>query len=134
MFKQIGRSEPLLLVESFSNSEGRLHTRDLVSDRPGRSFSGASSGVRHSHSSGEEKHDVLSTKFAGTLATYIDHARKQDLYDKLVVVAEPRFLGKIKSALSDEVTKKLALVIHKDLMKVPNHELMEHLEELGGVA
>ena len=48
-------------------------------------------------------------------------------FDKLVLVAPPRVLTELKEKLSKAMAKLVADGLQKDLTKVPDHELGEHL-------
>jgi protein required for attachment to host cells len=91
---------PLSEVASFQNDTAREKTGDLMSDRGGRAFDSHGQG-RHTMSN--EKADPKSQSavvFAKEIAERLNADRSQGHFDKLVVVAAPRFLGVLRPALS----------------------------------
>ena len=102
-------------------------TRDLVSDREGRSFS--SHGPRRSAvEARSDPHRTLKSKFAHQLADVLAQGLEQDAYDRLIIVASPVTLGDIRSAISSQVRAKVVGEVAQDLTKVPNDEVGRHLE------
>ena len=91
---------PLRKLSSFTNETARMKTGDLLSDRGGRSFDSHGQG-RHTLAS--EKSDPktrLATVFAKEIAERISKAKQDAEFEKLVVIAAPRFLGVLRPALA----------------------------------
>lgn len=91
---------PLQEVASLQNESAREKTADLISDRGGRSFDSHGQG-RHTLAS--EKSDPktrLVAVFAKEIAGRISKAKQDGEFDKLLVVAAPRFLGILRPALA----------------------------------
>lgn len=78
----------------------------------------------------ESAHEHLADVFAKELAELVEHGRLQGLYDNLILIADPKFLGRIKSDLSLTTTKKLVGTLKKDLGSVMASELPRYLDEL----
>ena len=116
-------------IEDRVNPEGRAHERDLVTDGPGRYFG---KGERdHAHTSAPR---VLPTeheadRFAKALTDHLDKARAQNLYTALQIVAPPKFLGRLRHFMSDEVTKRIVAEIDKDVSWYEPRALEEFLQE-----
>jgi protein required for attachment to host cells len=93
----------------------RRHPRDIVTDRPGRSFSSARGGIRHAF---EQAHDVQKLekhKFAAALAETLDDACARRQFDRLVLVAPRRSLGELRGLLSARVRRTISHEVPKDL-------------------
>ncbi|WP_298135564.1 host attachment protein [Acidiferrobacter sp.] len=69
-------------------------------------------------------------RFAKTVARVLDKARMNHLYESLILVAEPRFLGTLHANLSPQTAKKVIDKIPKDLAARPYKELTEDLRAL----
>lgn len=54
-------------------------------------------------------------RFAKTVASRIDAARKKDRFDSLVLVADPRFLGHLRQGLSPATRHRLTTELQKNL-------------------
>lgn len=91
---------PLRELSSMKNEMAREKLENLVSDRGGRSFDSMGKG-RHAYAN--EKSDAKShsyAAFAKDIAERINAGRQDNQFDKLGVIAAPRFLGVLRSALA----------------------------------
>lgn len=131
VFANDGRGEGLTLVESMDHPKGRARDRDIDSDRPGRSFRKDSGDARRaSMSKSEGPHDRAVADFARLLADKLRHARVQNQYQRLVLVAPPRFLGLLRASLDGPTSQLVLASIHKDLASSKEAELIKHLGEV----
>lgn len=105
-----------------------MHDKDMKSDRPGRAFDSHGEG-RHATGTAVSPKEQESIRFAKTIADYLDQGRVNHRYDHLVLVADPRFLGHIRGALSSEVAKLVSLEIDKDLSTENEAEIRKHLPD-----
>ena len=128
IFEQQGREEPMLKEEIF-HPAGRLKTAELDSDRPGVSYESVRPGV-HALANEEWAHDKSAREFAHTLAGRLDKARTQQHLHGIVLVAEPKFLGLLRQALSRESEKLVRGTVAKDLAAEPTAALSARLPEL----
>ncbi|MGB5547404.1 MAG: host attachment protein [Polyangiales bacterium] len=131
VFANDGRGEGLTLVESMDHPKGRARDRDIDSDRPGRSFRKDSGDARRaSMGKSEGPHDRAVADFARLLADKLRHARVQNQYQRLVLVAPPRFLGLLRASLDGPTSQLVLASIHKDLASSKEAELIKHLGEV----
>lgn len=108
--------------------QSRRHTRDLVSDRPGRSFSSSRAGQRHSFEATHDPHKLEKHKFIVELADMLDDACQRKDFDQLVLVAPHRSLGELRGLLSERVQRCIHKEIAKDLTGVTPSVLWGHLQ------
>lgn len=102
-------------------------SRDLKSDRPGRSF--ASVGARRSAMEPpHDPHELEKTKFAAKLAESLDAALKQGRFRRLIVIAPPRMLGDLRSHYSKQLAEAVIGEVDKDLMKSDASSLLYHVK------
>lgn len=128
------RDMPPQFVHQLADPDAHLHNRDLKSDRPGRVFdhapaaAGRRGAVAH-HSTGSERNPrkVEARRFARRIARALDVARRQDEYDRLVIMAPPAFLGLLREELPAAVHTLLAAEIGKDLVHEPPEALGTYL-------
>jgi protein required for attachment to host cells len=104
-------------------------THDLVPDRQGRSFSSHGPG-RSAIASHSDPHRELKATFAHRLADVLERGLAKKSYDHLVIVATPVTLGDLRAAISDHVRAKIVGEIAKDLTKIPNREIGDHVKDL----
>jgi protein required for attachment to host cells len=103
-------------------------THDIMSDRTGRTFSStgpARSGIE-AHS---DPHRELKRTFAHRLADALADGWHKGAYDRLIIVAAPSALGDLRAALAKEVSAKVTAEVAKDLTKMPDTAVAEHLKE-----
>ena len=81
------------------NEAARKKTGELISDRGGRSFDSHGQGR---HTMAREKSTLkhtLRVAFAKNIAEQISDAKQAGQFDRLVVIAAPRFLGVLRDSL-----------------------------------
>ncbi len=102
-----------------------LPTREQGTGQPGRTFS----SVGHGRSSYEQTdwHDRSEAAFLTDLAARLDAAVGAGKPKSLIMVASPRALGMIRPAYSHALKGVVRAEIHKDLVKMPVHEIEKHL-------
>jgi protein required for attachment to host cells len=106
------RGQHLEEIEDLLNPEGRAHDRELISDAHPR-FSGT-------RGPGSDREEMSATEhatelFAKRLGDYLDKARTAHRYDRLHLIAPPKFLGQLRKELGKEVEKLVAEELPKDL-------------------
>jgi protein required for attachment to host cells len=119
------------LVTSLDSPALHAKTHDLGSERPGH---GAES-VGHARHAVEapDYHGKAGDEFAKALATVIDQGLAADAFDQLVLVAPPRFLGRLRDALSAPALDRVTDTLPKDLTHVAINDLGPHIAELPTV-
>jgi protein required for attachment to host cells len=131
VFENEGPGKGLELVEEFEHPEGRARAQELVSDRPGRSFRKNSGDPRRaSMSQSEGPHERVVSDFARTLADRLQDGRVQHLYERLVLVAPPHFLGLLRAALDRPTSQVVQGSLDKDFAAVEASELIERLGDV----
>jgi protein required for attachment to host cells len=128
LFENKGPGKGLNLLHDIPHPEGRLKNKDIGADKPGRSIDSHGPG-RHSLSSEQEPTAHVTEQFAKQLSTMLDDGRHQQLYGKLVLVAEPRFLGSLRAALSTPTAALVMATVGKDLGSVELHNMPKHLTD-----
>jgi len=103
-------------------------SREIASDRPGRTFDSAGQG-RHAKEEPTDPHRYEKKRFAHSLAERLETAVTRHEVDRLVVVLPPQLLGDLRAAMSAVLEKAVAAEVHKDLTNLPPHELERYLAE-----
>ena len=67
--------------------------------------------------------------FAHILTRYLDDARKANRYNRLYLIAPPKFLGLIRGSLDDEVKKMVQGELQKDISTFTAHEVEGYVKE-----
>ena len=104
-------------------------THELMSDRTGRAFSsvGPARSAIEPHS---DPHRQLKRNFVHRLADTLSEGWRDRAYDRLILVAAPSALGDLRAALSPDVRAKVVAEIAKDLTKIPDAAMAEHLKDV----
>jgi protein required for attachment to host cells len=119
-----GKGVTELPDRAFAGSRER--TRDLGSDRPGRSFDSFGSG-RHAMGPPTDPHRHVESEFLQAVVDWLidqDHAGN---FDQLVVIAPPRALGQLRQFLSKTLTQKVVQEIGLDLTRAEADEIKAHI-------
>lgn len=127
LFESKGPGKPLQHVQDILHPEGHLHSLDIVSDRPGRIST--SFGEKHGFSGHHTPVENVTRQFTLHLADFLNGGRNAHSYEKLVLVAEPGFLGELLNALNDQTAKLVSKTIKKDLMHLKTGDLQQHVAE-----
>lgn len=126
IFENDGPGRGLKHLETIAHPEGRLQNKALGSDKPGRSFDSHGPG-RHALGKEHGPAETVAQAFAHALAARLDAGRTKNTYGKLVLVAEPRFLGMLRAALSPQTAALVSATVEKDLGQVSDRDLPPHL-------
>ena len=123
----------LQLVSEMTDPDAHLRDRDYKSDRPGRVFDHAPGrdrrgAVAHHATDGERKPRKHEAKlFARRIVDELESARRQDCFDRLVLMAAPEFLGDLREAIRKSLSDVIAFEIRKDLVHQDERSIREHL-------
>jgi protein required for attachment to host cells len=128
VFENKGPGKGLILLQDIPHPEGKLKSKDLGSDEPGRSFD--SHGARHSFEQEVGPAAHVSEVFARQIAGILEEGRVGHRYGRLVLVAEARFLGILRAALSRETSTLVTATVNKDLGHVETQEVSKHLQDV----
>jgi protein required for attachment to host cells len=100
--------------------------RDLGSDRPGRSFSSAGTG-RSSYAN-TDFHEQAEDRFANDAANTLANAAKAG-EGGIVIIAPPRFLGRLRPHVKDVFGKRVLAEIGKDLVHHETDDIADAIAE-----
>jgi protein required for attachment to host cells len=95
-------------------------------DRLGRVFESASS-AHHMSEPHITIEDEIRQHFAKSIATYLNKARAENAYNRLVLVAPPKFLGDLRDNLNKTVTLSVIAELPKDFTHLEGETLSSHL-------
>ena len=117
-------------IAGFVNPEGRITGRPAGAPRPPRTQESVG-GARHAIEPRSDLHDIAARRFAGELTEELERGRVDHLYDTLVLVAPPRFLGQLKHSLGRQLQGHLVAEIAKDLSKAEPAAIRRALPRQG---
>lgn len=105
--------------------DNRLHEGDLVSDRQGR-IDSAGAGV-HGMGNKNATKDHEQDLFAKRVASRVEEGRTSGQIAKLILVAAPKFLGRVRASLSGPCSDLVVHTIDKELTQLSPDKLADYL-------
>jgi protein required for attachment to host cells len=142
LFRDAPRGKKLVQIQELEHPESRERVRDLMADAngrkpvgpvPARSVQGQGGAYgRPGAEPDSDPKDVEAQKFARELAHVLEKGLQQHEYERLIIVAPPRFLGTLRDVVSSQVEKHIESTIGKDLTNLDFQELANRLQ-WGGV-
>jgi protein required for attachment to host cells len=131
LFAQRKLGGELVLVREIAHPDGRRESHELVTDRPGRTHE--PQGSNNVVSTFEPRHTAAENAadaFAASLADTVNRGRNDHAYERLILVAEPRFLGLLRGALSHATAATVSGSLDKDLSVATADELRHKIVHL----
>jgi protein required for attachment to host cells len=120
--------EPFPTVACFTHAAGRLRPRERDSDEPSRVVHPAG------HASALEPHEdrehVEAVRFAAELVDYLERSRQDGRFDRLIIIAPPKFLGVLRNAWTPSLQRMVEREETHDLLGLSDVELQVRLEDL----
>ena len=120
---QVSGHHRLEEIQDFDNAKGRMNDRELRTDGHAR-FSGhggvgkpgrvATSGPANDREETRQA-EIEAENFSREIGRFLDKARIERRYDRLFLIAPPRFLGMMRKQLGKEVEKLVGEALDKDL-------------------
>jgi len=109
------------------SAAAKLRSRELKSDRPGRSLASSRTGLRHAIEPKHDYHKMEKHRFTQAIGRYLERALSRHAFDDLIIVAPRRSLGELRTVLSDQVKARVQGEVAKDLTRQPAEKVWEHV-------
>jgi len=116
----------LIEIETMTHSEAHLHEQDLVTDAPGRGSSSAGGG-NHAYTSSVSAKEQEETNFAKRVVKHLSEELNHNKFERLFVVAAPKFLGSLRSSFNSRIEKQVTFSLGKNLVSLSPTEIRGHL-------
>jgi len=117
-------------VTQLRHAESELRDSELVSDRQGRMSDSVGTGGRHAMTPHSDPRDHEMDVFAREVCHFIDNARSRNRFERLVVVAPPEFLGKLRNTITPASNKLVAESLAKNLLGCDEDAIRSRLKTL----
>lgn len=114
-------------IQDIPHPQGREQNMDIDTGKPGLSFDSVGQG-RHAMSTEQDPTEHIAQQFASDLAERLNKGRVAHAYDKLVLMAEPKFLGLLRAALDKHTAAMVVQTVSKDLSNVKEEDLADYLK------
>jgi protein required for attachment to host cells len=123
---QVTGRDRLSEIDDLVNPKGRLDDRELTTDAHPR-FRGTQGPARDREQTGAAEHEA--ELFSKRIGSYLDKARVEHRYERLLVLAPPRFLGLMRKNMGKEVEKLVVEEIDKNLSWFDARDIDRFLKE-----
>lgn len=119
------KSGRLSLLKTLENKKGRKREREFHTDKPGQSFAKLASNMApHSLDVRSHHTDVVRREFAHKIALFLKKHRQEFPFERLVLVAEPHFLGDLNGAIGKVVKHVTTQTVGRSMVKSPAEEIL----------
>jgi protein required for attachment to host cells len=131
VFVDHGQREGLEERTGFTRPGGREHVRDRVSDRSGMKPAAGGLGVRAGLTPEVDPKEAEARAFARFLADNLKRHRNHEDFKDLVLAAPPHFLGLLRAALDETVSRRVVASFDKDYITLDAPELARRIMVLA---
>lgn len=130
IFEVHGPQDHLQEIQDFVNPEGRQNTREIENDKRDRFFATpeGSPGEGDTYQPRVETVEHETQMFSKQVSDYLDQARAEHRYDKLCLIAYPKFLGMMRQNLSKETRKLVEDEVSKDISWLDAREIEDYVK------
>jgi protein required for attachment to host cells len=122
------KSMPLTEIHALVDPQSRLHQRDVMTDRPGRTYNRLGYG-RHAIQQRYSLKRESSRRFAMRICAYLEQAHRRHIFQNLVLIASAEFLGLLRRQMSSELRLCIQREIPKNVSTLPLHRVPEFLSQ-----
>ena len=120
------------VAELLSDTQ-HLTNKDIVSDASGRVYHTQGPGT-HSMNPRSDPHENAEEQFSRSLAHKMEKAAQLGRFDQLLVVADPKTLGRLRPQMHKSIGGKVVDEVSLDLVGLPLNRLEPRLREVLGWA
>jgi protein required for attachment to host cells len=117
--------QELTLVDDIRVSHDRVQHLDANGHSTTHLPGSGQGGAQAEH----DPHKMTEERFARAVAQSMNDAEGHHRFERLIVVAPPRFLGDLRAALSHTASKRVVASIHHDWTRLSGRDLAEQLRK-----
>jgi protein required for attachment to host cells len=126
VYETRGKGSGITPVDAMALDAELAPSREIGSDRPGRTFNSVGS-VRHAMESPTDPNREQKRRFARRVAEAVEERQAAGSFDRLVVVAPAATMGDLRAVLSEKVKAAVTAEVVADLTNTPVSELPARL-------
>ena len=129
IFVKTSERPQLKLLKVLTNPLGGEKRRALIKKQAGRGVKsiGHLGSVHYSQPKRHDPHEEAVIQFSKEVAQFLQSEKLRKNFDSLTIVAEPHFLGKLRTEMKPNLQSVVIDWIKKDLQKTPKKELIDFL-------
>ena len=126
LFETAPVERALTELDCYANPEGRAGTRGTTTERP-PTVNESVGPARHSIEPHTTQREKVADRFAKSLRDVLERGRNEHRYEQLVLIAPPRFLGRLHANFSKELRNTLAGEIRRDFTELAADQICARL-------
>src|SRR5688572_13710602 len=130
LYSVAGKGRPWTLVKEYAHAASRVSDGGLSRDQPGRTYGSVAGGARSAMESKTSPKEVEFDRFAHELAEVLHAGHGRQACHRIVLVAPPHFLGLLRKAINDTVSKLVVETLNKDYLRLSEKEVRGHIDPL----
>jgi protein required for attachment to host cells len=116
-------------VACLTHEQGKKKGQELISDRPGRAFDSAGLG-RHAMSTQVDPREHEADVFAREVGETLELGRTRGSFERLIVLAPPDFLGKLRKSITPAANKLVVESVPKSVVGMGPEEIRKRVKTL----
>jgi protein required for attachment to host cells len=128
LFEATTATGALAEIATFVHPASRLHANETATDEPGMTHDRAGQGV-HALANRVDYKAHEAARFADELTAALRRGREGHRFERLYLVAPPRFLGKLRKKLDQATRLLIADEFDKDLTTLSPERIRDQLPE-----
>jgi protein required for attachment to host cells len=129
VFEVLDRNETLRELDDLVNPAGRQGERDLRTDTRGRFYGRGEQLQGHTAMPNTDPMTHENELFAKTVAHYLEQARVEHRYERLCLIAAPKFLGLLRDKLSKQAQHLVFQELDKDISWLDGRKVQDYVRE-----
>lgn len=129
-FLNEGCGKGMSLVTDWEHPDSRKHEGDFVTGSAGRVQQSYGHGARPGIEWKTSPKETEMQHFAAELVDYLQNSRMKAVFEHLIIVAPPHFLGLLREKLDDPTRTLLRDTLDKDYTQENVSALLKHLADL----
>lgn len=114
-------------VDDFVNAAGRAEYQDINTDRGG-SFGSKGGAQTHTSQPQASPAEHSAELFSREVTQFLDEAHDDQRYERLCVIAAPKFLGLLRSNLSKRVEDMVEEELPKDISNFTARQIEDYVD------
>jgi protein required for attachment to host cells len=127
IFAETDRNHPLQEIEDMISSAARMRVSDQLSDKMSP-VSALPSNQYQPQQSPEEREAEM---FAKSICGFLLKSYQDGKFQKLELIAEPKFLGVLRMNLDAQLKTQVSREINKDYSHFSGHQLREQMKAMN---
>ncbi len=131
-FEAHGPQADWALIADIDHPEGAAKTSELVSDRQGQVMESFRDG-QHAAQPRVDPTEQIAERFAKEIADQLRQKRVDNWLGRLVLVAPPAFLGRLRGALDEPTARLVVAELDHNMAQAKPLEIRDALSELISV-